>query len=92
MFAKIAQDFAGISRRDIAKFSSNLETHQIHQEIVDVKISRPVVLWKEGTWAIYLTWLKEVDVESLTTVEKDSQVVLTIRLLLEIRMGKNSPK
>jgi transposase InsO family protein len=78
MFAKIAQDYVGISRRDIAKFLSNLETHQIHQEAVDVKISRPVVLRKEGTWAIDLTWLKEVDVESLTTVEKESQVVLTI--------------
>jgi hypothetical protein len=32
----------------------------------------------EGTWAIDLTWLKEVDVKSLTTVEKDLQVVLTI--------------
>jgi transposase InsO family protein len=78
MFAKIAQDYVGISRRDIAKFLSNLETHQIHQEAVDVKISRPVVLRKEGTWAIDLTWLKEVDVESLTSVEKESQVVLTI--------------
>jgi hypothetical protein len=78
MFAKIVQDYVGISRRDIAKFLSNLETYQIHQETVDVKISRPVVLRKEGTWAINLTWLKEVDVESLTTVEKDSQVLLTI--------------
>lgn len=78
MFAKIVRDYVGISRRDIAKFLSNLETHQIHQETVDVKISRPVVLRKEGTWAIDLTWLKEVDVESLTTVEKDSQVVLTV--------------
>jgi transposase InsO family protein len=78
MFAKIAQDCVEISRRDIAKFLSNLETHQIHQEAVDVKISCSVVLRKEGTWAIDLTWLKEVDVESLTTVEKESQVVLTI--------------
>jgi hypothetical protein len=78
IFAKIAQDYVGISRRDIAKFLSNLETHQIHQKAVDVKISCPVVLRKEGTWAIDLTWLKEVDVESLTTVEKESQVVLTI--------------
>jgi transposase InsO family protein len=78
MFAKIFADYAGISRRDIAKFLSNLETHQIHQEVKDVKISRPVVLRKEGTWAIDLTWLKEVSVESLVTVEKDSQVVLTV--------------
>jgi hypothetical protein len=35
-------------------------------------------LCKEGTWAIDLTWLKEIDVEFLTTVEEDSQVVLTI--------------
>jgi hypothetical protein len=35
-------------------------------------------LCKKGTWVIDLTWLKEVDVESLTTVEKESQVVLTV--------------
>jgi hypothetical protein len=50
-----------VDRRDIAKFLSKFETHQIHQEAVDVKISHPVVLHKEGTWAIDLTWLKEVD-------------------------------
>jgi hypothetical protein len=77
-YAKIAQEYAGISRQDIAKWLSNLETHQIHQSTVNMKISRPVVLHAEGTWAIDLTWLKEVDVDSLTTVEKDSQVVLTI--------------
>jgi hypothetical protein len=37
----------------------------------------PVVLRKEGTWAIDLTWLK-VDVKSLMSVEKESQVVLNI--------------
>jgi hypothetical protein len=78
MFAKITQDYIGISCQDIAKFLSNLETYQIHQEAVDVKISCPVVLCKKGTWAIDLTCLKEVDVESLTTVEKKLQVVLTI--------------
>jgi hypothetical protein len=43
-----------------------------------MKISCPVVLHKEGTWAIDLTWLKDVDIESLTMVEKESQVVFTI--------------
>jgi hypothetical protein len=57
----------GISCRNIAKFLSNLETHQIHQKAVDVKILHPVVLCKEGTWAIDLTRLKKVDIESLTT-------------------------
>jgi hypothetical protein len=75
MFAKITQDYVGISCQDIAKFLSNLETHQ---EVVNIKISCPIVLHKEGTWAIDLTWLKEVDVESLMMVEKESQVVLTI--------------
>jgi hypothetical protein len=78
MFAKIVQDHIRISCRDIAKFLSNLETHQIYQEAVDMKISCPIVLRKKGTWAIDLTWLKEVDIESLTIVEKESQVVLTI--------------
>jgi hypothetical protein len=40
----IAQDYIVISRWDIAKWLSNLETHQIHQETKDVKISCPVVL------------------------------------------------
>jgi hypothetical protein len=35
-------------------------------------------MYKEGTRAIDLTWLKKVDVESLTIIEKESQVVLTI--------------
>jgi hypothetical protein len=43
-----------------------------------MKILHPVVLHKEGTWVIDLTWLKEVDVESLTMVENDSQVVFTV--------------
>jgi hypothetical protein len=72
----IVQDYIGISCWDTAKWLSNLETHQIHQETKDVKISRPVVLQKEGTWAIDLTWLKEVDSSSITTVEKDLQVYL----------------
>jgi hypothetical protein len=78
MFAKIAQDYIRISHRNIAKFLSNLKTYQIYQEIVDVKISCPIVLCKEGIWAIDLTWLKKVDIKSLMTVEKESQVVLTI--------------
>jgi hypothetical protein len=61
-YAKIAQEHAGISQQDVAKWLSNLETHQIHQSTIDMKISQPVVLCAEGTWAIDLTWLKEVDV------------------------------
>jgi hypothetical protein len=61
----------------MAKWLSNLETHQIHQATIDMKISWPVVLHAKATLAIDLTWLKEMDVDSLTT-EKDLQVVLTI--------------
>jgi transposase InsO family protein len=39
-----------------------------------LRFSHPVVLCIEGTWAIDLTWLKEVDVKS----QQDSQVVLTV--------------
>jgi hypothetical protein len=49
IFAKIAQEYVGVSCTDIANWLKNLEAHQIHREAVDVKISR---LCKEGMWAI----------------------------------------
>jgi hypothetical protein len=76
--SSIARDYIGRSRQDIAKWLSNLETHQIYQKTKNVKISRPVILQKERMWAIDLTCLKKVGPSSITTVEKELQVVFTI--------------
>jgi hypothetical protein len=75
---KNTQGFRGGMWPNGYPISKRTKFYFLHQATVDVKISQPVVLRAEGTWAIDLTWLKEVDVDSLTTVEKDSQVVLTV--------------
>jgi IS30 family transposase len=78
LFAWIYQDYYGVSRRDIATFLQNLETAQIHQQPKHVKVSQPLVLRApRSAYACDLTWLKEVDPESMTNVEKDSQIVFT---------------
>jgi len=64
----------------VAKFLSNLETAQIHTQPKNVKVSRSIVNTMVGAaWAVDLTWLKSVtaDQSHVTTVERDSQVVLT---------------
>jgi hypothetical protein len=78
MFAKIVQDYVRISCWNVAKSLYNLETYQIHQEAVNIKISCPIVLHKEGTWAIDLTWLKKVDVESLMQLRKNHRLYLQL--------------
>eukprot|EP01127_Copromyxa_protea_P007274 TRINITY_DN171_c0_g1_i11.p1 TRINITY_DN171_c0_g1~~TRINITY_DN171_c0_g1_i11.p1 ORF type:complete len:157 (-),score=13.86 TRINITY_DN171_c0_g1_i11:726-1196(-) len=78
LYAKIAEKYAGISRRDVASFLQNLETAQVHQQPKNVKISRPVVTRKPmAAWACDLTWLSKTSIESNVSVEKDSQIVFT---------------
>lgn len=78
MWMRIYREYYGISRRDVAGFLANLETAQVHQEPKRVAVSRPLVLRKPRiSYACDLTWLKEVDPDSTTNVEKNSQIVLT---------------
>jgi transposase InsO family protein len=82
LFAKISREYVGISRRDIESWLKNWETTQIHQPVKKVKISRPMISTAPmKCWGIDLTWLKEINVDSTTTVEKelkDSQCLLTV--------------
>jgi len=78
LFWRVQEKYTGISRRDISAFLANFEVAQIHQQPKNVRVSRPVVLRKPmSAWACDLTWLKEIDQESLTNVEKESQVLFT---------------
>lgn len=79
MFAKIYAKYAGISRRDVMEFLKNLETAQIHAPIKKVPVSRPLVLRKPNvSWAIDLTFLSKFNQESIVSVEKEKQILLTI--------------
>jgi hypothetical protein len=79
LFAKISREYTGISRRDIEKWLKNWETAQIHQPVKRVKISRPLISTAPmKCWGIDLTWLKEISPDSTTTVEKESQCLLTV--------------
>lgn len=78
-YSRIAESYAGISRRDVADFLARLETSQVHQQPKsNVKVSRPIVLKRPMvSWSCDLTWLKRVSVDSTESIEKDSQVVFT---------------
>jgi transposase InsO family protein len=79
LFAKISREYVGISCQDIEKWLRNWETAQIYQPIKHVKISRPLISTAPmKCWGIDLTWIKEISVDSVTTVEKDSQCLLTM--------------
>jgi hypothetical protein len=82
LFAKISLEYVGISRRDIQSWLKNWETAQIHQPVKRIKISRPLISTAPmKCWGVDLTFLKEINVDSTTTVEKelkDSQCLFTV--------------
>jgi hypothetical protein len=79
LFAKISRKHMGISHRDIESWLKNWEPAQIHQPVKRMKISRPLISTAPmKCWGIDLTWLKEISPDSTTTVEKESQSLLTV--------------
>ena len=79
MFSKIYKSYLGISKSDVMSFLRNNETSQVHQQVKKVAISRPVVVsGPMKAWGIDLTWLKDVDPDSTTTVLRESQCLLTV--------------
>lgn len=75
MFARISENYVGISRRTIAAFLSNHETAQVHKAVSTQPVTRPAVLKKEGQLAVDLTWLKRTDPAESDL--KDSQILFT---------------
>ena len=78
LFEKIYRENLGVSRRMIEEYLRNSQTSQIHTQIKKVVLSRPLVFRKPlAAWGVDLTWLKTVDKDTVQTIEKDSQCVLT---------------
>ena len=78
LFEKIYRENLGVSRRMIEEYLRNSQTAQIHTQIKNVVLSRPLVFRKPlAAFACDLTWLKTVDKDTVQTIEKDSQCVLT---------------
>ena len=78
LHAKIYQSYLGISKEKVSSFLKNNQTAQIHTQPKLVKMSRPLVPTAPNrTYQVDLTWLKKIDNDTVTTVEKDSQCVFT---------------
>jgi transposase InsO family protein len=79
LFAKVFVTHLGISKRDVEAFLRNNETSQVHSAPKNVTLSRPLVPSAPmKSWCVDLTWLKDIDPDSTTTVERESQCVLTV--------------
>jgi len=69
----------GIPKVAVAEFLKNNETNQVHQQPKKHVISRPILpSGPMKAWAIELTWLKTLSDDHVQTLEKNSQVVLTV--------------
>ena len=78
MHNRIYQSYLGISKEKVANFLKNNQTNQIHTQPKLVKMSRPLVPTAPNrTYQVDLTWLKKIDNDTITTVERDSQCVFT---------------
>jgi hypothetical protein len=79
LFAKIYQGYIGVSKLAVQSFLSNSETAQVHQQPKIISASRVHVNTAPmKCWGIDLTFTKALDHDSVITVEKESQILLTV--------------